>query len=166
MTPSTSRSQVKDRVWAVLSRSQRSTKSLARRLGQALEPGAVIGLIGELGAGKTTFVQGLAEGLGVAASTKVVSPTYALVNEYRTDGGALVHVDLYRLDDTSELRALGIEEQIHRGDAVVAVEWADKMPELMPPQTIWIRLSWEESQGRRISVEGLAKPKGLRLRAL
>ena len=148
--------------WAVHCKSARSTESLARQLAGMLVPGCVIALVGDLGAGKTTFVQGLARGLRVIDSTQVVSPTFALLNEYETEGAPLVHIDLYRLDDQEGARALGLEEQLYRGDAVIAVEWADRMPELFSPTTIWVRIS-EKGTGRRFSVHGLERPPGLRL---
>ena len=135
---------------AVLSRSARSTRSLARRMARGLSPGAVLALVGDLGAGKTTFVQGLAEGLEVFDLAEVVSPTYALVNEYAAPGAPLVHVDFYRLDEPDTVRALGIEEQLYRKDAVLAVEWADKLPDLLPPHTTWIHIDRIDENTRNI----------------
>ena len=148
--------------WAVESRSVKSTQGLARKIASAMKPGKVLGLTGDLGAGKTAFVQGLASGLGVEDLTEVVSPTYALVNEY-AGPVPLVHIDLYRLDEPTEIRALGIQEQLERQDAVAAVEWADHVPEVMPAETIWIRISGQGQEPRRIEVQGMEKPKGIRL---
>ena len=98
------------------------TRGLAARLGRALQVGDVIALTGPLGAGKTTFVQGLAEGLGVPAARHVSSPSFALVNEHpgRVD---LVHVDFYRIRSAAELPELGIEEAYDRqGERIAYVE--------------------------------------------
>ena len=90
----------------VVSDSPEATGDLARRMGSNLRPGSVIALVGELGAGKTTFVQALAEALGVIELAQVVSPSYALMNEYPAEGPPLVHIDLFRLDEPDEARAL------------------------------------------------------------
>jgi tRNA threonylcarbamoyladenosine biosynthesis protein TsaE len=138
----------------------RATQQLAARIGSAVAPGTVIALVGELGAGKTSFVQGLARGLGVLDLRQVLSPTYTLVNEYPGKGTTLVHIDLYRLKDLESARALGLEEQLSRRDAVIAVEWADLLPELLPPEVVRVELEQAKGGGRRITVRGLKLPKG------
>ncbi len=113
---------------AAISRSPTDTKELGRALAAVLEPGDVVVLTGELGAGKTTFVRGLAEGLG--ASGPVVSPTFTLAREYR---GRLpiLHVDLYRLDRVQEVIDLGLED-LAGDDAVIVVEWGDVAAAYLP----------------------------------
>lgn len=146
--------------WQVTLRGPASTKRLARLLGATLEPGTVVALVGELGAGKTSFVQGLAAGLGVTDVTQVVSPTYTLVNEYPGARATLLHLDFYRLLDAESARGLGLDEQIARRDAVVAIEWADHLDTLVPDGSIWVRLSHGETGGRRCEVRNCPKPKG------
>jgi len=121
------------------------TQRLAASLGGVLQVGDVIGLTGSLGAGKTTFVQGLAMGLGVPAERHVASPTFALVNEHpgRID---LVHVDFYRIRGPAELPELGIEEAYDR--AATAIEWADRFPDLLPADTLHISLEVEKDDAR------------------
>lgn len=116
----------------------KQTKQLAARLGRSLQVGDVIALTGPLGAGKTTFVQGLAEGLEVPAERHVASPTFALVNEHsgRID---LVHVDFYRIRGPAELPELGIEEGYER--AVTAIEWAELFPERLPDDALHLTLA-------------------------
>jgi len=106
------------------SRSEEDTQAIARDLAERLTPGAVVLLYGELGAGKTVFVRGLAEGLG-ADPAEVSSPTFTLVHEYR-GRVPVYHVDLYRLQ-RAEVDDLGLEE-LEAGDGVVAIEWADHLP--------------------------------------
>ncbi len=143
--------------FSVTTRSARSTEALARRLAAGLAPGSVIALDGELGAGKTAFVRGLAAGLGVGPG-QVTSPTYALVHEYPGERATLVHVDLYRLSTEEDARALGIEEQLARTDAVIAIEWAERLPGLVPQSAIRVRLESIGPSARRITVQGMAEP--------
>ena len=109
----------------VATASETETAAVGRDLARTLRAGDVVLLQGELGAGKTAFVRGLAEGLGVPAED-VSSPTFTLIQEYRAGRLPLFHVDLYRLDDPREIEDLGIDE-IAR-DGVLAIEWAEKLP--------------------------------------
>ena len=110
---------------------------LAARLGRALAVGDVVALTGPLGAGKTTFVQGLAEGVGVPAERHVASPTFTLVNEH-PGRIPLVHVDLYRIGSPAELPELGIEEAYDR--AATAIEWADRYWDLLPSDVLHVAI--------------------------
>lgn len=130
----------------VISHSPEETRAVAARLAPALRPGSVLALHGDLGAGKTCFIQGLAEALGVTDA--VSSPTYTLISEYQ---GRLpfYHADLYRLDDPAEALRTGLDEYLH-GHGVTAVEWAERAGGLMPPHTIHVRLSAGEFPGDRV----------------
>lgn len=122
------------------------TQAAAVRLGRALQIGDVVALSGELGAGKTTFVQGLAQGLDVPPSRHVASPTFALANEHPGRVG-LVHVDFYRIRSAAELPELGLEEAFDR--AAVAIEWAERFPDWLPDDALRLRLELA-GQGERI----------------
>jgi tRNA threonylcarbamoyladenosine biosynthesis protein TsaE len=106
-------------------RSEAETAAVAHDLAARLDAGFVVLLYGELGAGKTAFVRGLAEGLGVQPD-EVSSPTFTLVQEYRGGRLTLVHADLYRLDNPREFDDLGLDEI--GADGVIAIEWAEKLP--------------------------------------
>jgi tRNA threonylcarbamoyladenosine biosynthesis protein TsaE len=106
-------------------RSEAETAAVGRDLARTLDAGAVVLLSGDLGAGKTAFVRGLAEGLGVDPAD-VSSPTFTLVQEYRRGRLPLFHADLYRLNDAREIEDLGLDEIA--GDGVLAIEWAEKLP--------------------------------------
>jgi len=144
--------------WQLTSDSPEATQKLAQELAHALKPGTIIALIGDLGAGKTHFVQGLAKGLGVYNQSEVVSPTYTLVNIYDGARLNLVHIDLYRLDEGAAVHDLGIEEELYRNDALIAVEWADKFPTLFADDTVWIELRDPGDNTREIRVRGCKRP--------
>jgi tRNA threonylcarbamoyladenosine biosynthesis protein TsaE len=116
-------------------------QTLARRLGQALTIGDVIALTGPLGAGKTTFVQGLADGMGIPPDRHVASPTFALVNEH-PGRIPLVHVDFYRIKDPAELPELGIEEAYDQ--SATAIEWAERFPEWLPADVLSVTIRIED----------------------
>ncbi len=134
---------------AFVTRSPEETRALGEQLAARLQPGAVVGCIGELGAGKTCFLQGLARGLGVTAN--VTSPTFVLVNHYR---GRLpvFHLDAYRTEALTEVLELGLEEMMH-GEGVTVIEWADKIFPLLPAGTTMVRISGLGEEPRRIEVE-------------
>jgi tRNA threonylcarbamoyladenosine biosynthesis protein TsaE len=127
------------------------TQAVGQVLGTAIRPGQVIALRGNLGAGKTTFVQGLARGLGVRS--RVSSPTFVLVNEYTgTSGIRLVHVDTYRLGASArgEAEGMGLEELMDDVGAVVAIEWADRVQELLPADYLLVELGYGVSEEERV----------------
>lgn len=109
----------------ITTRSEEETSAVGRELAATLSAGDIVLLYGDLGAGKTAFVRGLAEGLGVSRD-EVSSPTFTLVQEYRGGRLPLFHVDLYRLNDPREIDDLGLEEIA--ADGVLAIEWAEKIP--------------------------------------
>jgi tRNA threonylcarbamoyladenosine biosynthesis protein TsaE len=114
------------------------TQAIGERLGRALAVGDMVALIGALGAGKTTFVQGVARGVGVPAERHVASPTFALVNEH-PGRVPLVHADLYRIEREAELEELGLIEALDR--AAVVVEWLDRFPDVAPGDHLEIRIA-------------------------
>ena len=128
--------------------SERETAALAAALARALPRGAVVYVEGELGAGKTAWVRGAARALGVTGA--VTSPTFTLIQEYRGGRLPLLHVDLYRLDDPREIDDLGLDEL--GSGAVVAIEWADKLPR-PPANAIVVRLEHCGEELRAISIE-------------
>jgi tRNA threonylcarbamoyladenosine biosynthesis protein TsaE len=133
--------------------SEEETAAAGERLAAALRAGDVVLLFGELGAGKTAFVRGVAQGLGAGADD-VSSPTFTLIQEY-AGRVTLYHVDLYRLDPP-EVRDLGLEELVS-GDGVVAIEWAERW-EGRPDDAIEVRISAVEDEARRIEISGAVRP--------
>lgn len=129
--------------------SEDETENIGRQLAATLSAGDVLLLYGDLGAGKTAFVRGLAEGLGIAGD-EVSSPTFTLVQEYRGGRLPLVHVDLYRLDDPREVDDLGLDEIAAAG--VLAIEWADKLAD-PPTGTRCVTIEHTGETKRRIAIE-------------
>ncbi len=132
----------------VTTRSAEETVEFGRRLGSVLRPNDVIALTGQLGAGKTTLIQGLAAGLGVR--DYVTSPTFIIINEY-TGRLPLYHIDLYRLDEGLAVADLGLEEYFSRG-GVCVIEWAERLGALLPPGAERVELGIVSESERKISL--------------
>lgn len=130
------------------SNSEAETRAIGARLAAQLQPGAVLLLSGDLGAGKTAFTKGLAEGLGIDASD-VTSPTFTLVHEYRQGRLPLVHVDLYRLERV-DLDELGMDADL-ANQGVLAIEWADRLMRL-PPGAVFVRIAATTEDLRTITI--------------
>lgn len=121
----------------IFSHSAEQTRRLGLRLGAMLRPGDLVCLQGDLGAGKTTFVQGLAQGWG--SLDAVSSPTFVLVNIYRrADGGQFFHLDSYRLESAPEAEELDFETMLNQGPLVI--EWADRVQAILPPGRLWVEM--------------------------
>ena len=142
----------------ISTRSAEQTREAGERLSATLGPGDVVALTGELGAGKTCFVQGLARGLGAAIWP--TSPTFVLVNEYRADL-PIHHVDAYRVAGPTEMVDVGLLELID-GDGVTAIEWADRIASLLPDRAIHVSIEGVGDEPRTISIRrGAAAGDGL-----
>ena len=122
--------------------SDQETIDLGRRIAQMLPHRAVVLLIGDLGAGKTTLAKGIASGRGAAPPDEVSSPTFTLIHEYGSPGNhnLVYHIDLYRLDHASQIATLGLDELFDR-DALLLIEWGERFPELLPENLIRIHLT-------------------------
>ena len=129
--------------------SAQETIELGRSIAVALPRRAVVLLIGNLGAGKTTLAKGIVSGLGVAEPDEVASPTFTLIHEYGE--GRVYHIDLYRLDRAAEVAMLGLDE-IFEKEAVVLIEWGERFPGLIPQKRIEIRLRTGEGDTREVNI--------------
>ena len=139
----------------VFSRSPGQTRRVGIRLGALLKPGDLICLSGDLGSGKTTFVQGISQGWG--SLDPVTSPTFVLVNIYRKpDGKNLHHLDAYRLQNEYEAYDLDLEQMLETGSLVV--EWPEKIVRALPQEHLWVELSWNSAEHRDL----VFLPKGKR----
>ena len=132
-------------------RSATETQALAARLAAEMPPGTVLCLHGDLGAGKTCFVQGLAKALGVRRP--VGSPTFTLINEYR-GVKPLAHIDLYRIRGAGDAFGLGLEDYLYHFGGIVAIEWAERVAELLPEECWHVRLATgTEADVRHVTVD-------------
>lgn len=132
---------------------EEQTEALGFRLGQLIQPGAVIAYTGNLGAGKTAFTRGLARGLGIP--DRVTSPTFTIVNEYEGGRLPLFHFDMYRLGSSDELFDIGWEDYLARG-GVCAVEWSENVREALPPDAVTVTIARcpENDSWRSITIAG------------
>ncbi len=128
---------------------EEETIELGRRIAATLPRRAVVLLIGNLGAGKTTLAKGIISGLGAGEAEEVTSPTFTLIHEYGE--GRVYHIDLYRLDRAEEVATLGLDEIFDR-EAVVLIEWGERFPQLMPEARVEIRLEPVGDEARRIDI--------------
>ncbi len=136
------------------SRSPEQTRRVGRRLGEVLETGDVICLQGDLGAGKTTLVQGIAQGWGSLDS--VSSPTFILVNVYRrADESQLFHMDAYRLDSAPEAEELDLDSMLAQG--ALLVEWPERMNGLIPNERLWVNLEHLDEEEREMKFKATGK---------
>lgn len=133
----------------LVSHSPDDTVAAGRALAQRLAPGSCVALEGELGAGKTHFVRGLVAGWGGAEEAN--SPTFALLHEYRTPRGPVFHLDLYRAESAEEIWSAAHDE-LASPHGMVVVEWADRFPELLPPDHTRVRLIHDAAGSRRIEI--------------
>jgi len=143
-------------VTELISRDPQDTIRTGRRIGELLEPGAVLSLEGVLGSGKTTLVKGIALSLGIEEA--VTSPTFTLISRYRGRRAGrdleLVHIDLYRIAAERELEDLGLEE-ILAAPAISVIEWGEKARSFLPPETVRLRLDLRADGARRLVLTGL-----------
>lgn len=134
---------------------EKDTEKLGEKIGQKVQPGTVIALIGDLGTGKTTLTKSIARGLGVTET--VTSPTFNIIREYRSGRLPLYHFDVYRIGDPDEMFELGYEEYFY-GDGICVVEWADIIEELLPEDAVVITIDRGASdEEREYEIEGAAE---------
>ena len=141
------------------------TKNLAKKLAREIlncfstKKAVVIGLVGDLGGGKTTFLQGFARGLGIRQ--KILSPTFIIMKKFLISNSQFLnfyHIDCYRIKKPKELLALGFKEIISGPENIVAVEWADRIKSILPQNAIWIRFKFMDKKTRKITMTKFKMP--------
>jgi tRNA threonylcarbamoyladenosine biosynthesis protein TsaE len=132
-----------------ISDSPAETETAGREFAQDLPPGAIVALVGPLGAGKTQFVKGMVAEIGGAEP--VASPTFTLIHEYTGGRMPVYHFDFFRIEDRQSAERLGLDEYFF-GDGISVIEWADKFPELIPAEARWISLEPKSETDRVITL--------------
>jgi tRNA threonylcarbamoyladenosine biosynthesis protein TsaE len=134
-----------------ITNSKEETKALAENFSKKLKSGDFLAFYGNLGSGKTTFIQGLAKGLGV--KKRIISPTFIIRRHYKLAKINFYHIDLYRTEGRRGLLGLGIDEIIGDKNNIVALEWAEKMGDMLPKRRIDVHLEYLEDSKRRITIK-------------
>jgi tRNA threonylcarbamoyladenosine biosynthesis protein TsaE len=138
----------------LITHSEKATLDFAKKFAQMLKGGEVIGLIGDLGAGKTIFTKGLAVGLGIKAN--VTSPTFALMKIYKVVGKKnikqLCHIDAYRIKSANDISAIGADEYFGQADTISVIEWADNLKKILPNKIISVNIKYEDENNRKIII--------------
>jgi tRNA threonylcarbamoyladenosine biosynthesis protein TsaE len=139
----------------ILSKSTSETIRIGKSIGSRLLPGDVVALVGELGAGKTQFIKGLAAGVGIGNPTYISSPSFTLINEY-PGKIPFYHIDLFRLEREKEAEELGLEDYF-QGGGITAIEWADKIISLLPKEMLFIHIAYTGKNTRSLEITGKGK---------
>jgi len=134
----------------IVTKSGQETQKLGEKIANTLRNGGVVALYGELGSGKTTFIQGFARGLGI--KQRIVSPTFVFIRQYYLPSKIyhLYHIDLYRIEKPEEAKGLGLEEILSDPNAIVAIEWAEKVSDILPEKRIDIKFEVLNENERKI----------------
>jgi len=140
------------------------TRQLGQKIGTLIKLPLIIALRGDLGSGKTAFVQGLAKGLEVPDGYYITSPTFTLINEY-PGRMSLVHVDLYRLESIDDLEDLGLDELLY-GQAVIAIEWAEKLTGSQPAEQLLVTMEIIDDECRKLTLDATGHDEVNLIRAL
>jgi len=141
----------------LITKSDKETKDFGKEFAKELKPGETLFLYGDLGAGKTTFVQGLAEGLGI--TERILSPTFVLQRTHAVNFNGiknLNHIDLYRLEGKQAIESLGLFETIHGEDEVTIIEWADRLTDYKPTKGYELRFKYVGENRREIQIKKLS----------
>jgi tRNA threonylcarbamoyladenosine biosynthesis protein TsaE len=136
----------------ITTQSAEETIAFGRTLAELLAPPKLVLLRGDLGAGKTTLVKGIAAAFEAAEEEDVTSPTFTLVHEYRGPRANLYHIDLYRIDTLRELETLGLDDLRAEGNSILLIEWGEKFPRLLRERDVEIALERDGENGRRIRI--------------
>ena len=135
----------------ILTKSTQETKKLAKDLASKLKGGEILALSGDLGAGKTTFVQGFAKGLGIRE--KITSPTFVVAKRFPVsspDFQYFYHIDMYRIPGDEDVKELGLKEVFNNNTNLVIIEWSHRVSKLLPKGTVWVKMSHGDREEERV----------------
>jgi len=138
----------------MVTNSARETQKLGEKISADLKPGSILALYGELGSGKTTFIQGLARGLGI--KKRIISPTFVFIRQHPITSHwlpvTLYHIDLYRIEKANDIRDLGLKEIFSDPQAIIVIEWADRIKEVLPKKRMDIYFGYRGENKRKIEI--------------
>jgi len=140
----------------MITKNAEDTIKYGEKFAKKLHGGDILALSGDLGSGKTTFIKGLARGLGVKEN--ITSPTFVLLKEYKLrpkvhlGGGLLVHIDAYRINNINDIKSIGIEDYLNRKDVILVIEWAEKIKKILPKNIITINFRHIDANSREIII--------------
>jgi len=141
----------------IITKSANETQKLGEKIGRDLKGRSIIALYGELGSGKTTFIQGLAKGLGI--KKRIISPTFVFIRQYQATNHQLpitfYHIDLYRVEKFEDTKGLGLEEIFADRSSIIAIEWAEKIKKILPKKRIDVYFEYEAGNSRQITINKL-----------
>ena len=134
----------------IITKNFEETKSFGKSFAKQIKNGGIIALYGQLGSGKTTFTQGLANGLGI--KKRIISPTFIVIRTYKLRIKNFYHIDLYRVENKTEIQNLGLQELLDNPENIVVIEWAEKLENLLPKKRIDIHFTEIEKDKRKIKI--------------
>ena len=139
----------------ITTNSDEETRNFAKGLLKELKPGDILALEGDLGGGKTTFTQGLLSAIGI--KEKITSPTFLIIKKYKLvrkkQFSEIFHIDFYRIEDSKETEYLGIQEIFEHKSALIIIEWADRVKNIIPKRAIWVKFKFVSENKRLITVK-------------
>ncbi|MFH1186745.1 MAG: tRNA (adenosine(37)-N6)-threonylcarbamoyltransferase complex ATPase subunit type 1 TsaE [Candidatus Levyibacteriota bacterium] len=135
----------------IITKNKNETQKLGKDLAKEIKKGVVLALYGELGSGKTTFVQGFAKGLRI--KNRIISPTFIILRKYKLKKRNFFHIDLYRIQTGDDINSLGIEEIFTNKENIIAIEWAEKLEKLLPCKRIDIFFKDLGGNKRKITIK-------------
>jgi tRNA threonylcarbamoyladenosine biosynthesis protein TsaE len=127
------------------------TKLLGKKLAKQLKSGDILAFYGNLGSGKTTFIQGLALGLNI--KRRIISPTFIIVRHYELEKGSFYHIDLYRTQNVNDLFSVGLDEIVSNNENIVTIEWAEKLGKLLPKKRYDLHFTYLDENTREIKIK-------------
>lgn len=133
-----------------VTKSFEETQDLGKEFGRTLRGGEFIALYGNLGSGKTTFVQGLALGIGI--KRRIISPTFIIIRSYKIESKMFYHIDLYRIQTATDLNGIGMQDIIKDKNSIIVVEWAEKMEHLLPEKRFDVFFEYLDENKRKIKI--------------
>lgn len=131
-----------------ITKNKKETQKIGEEFAKKITNGQILAFFGDLGSGKTTFIQGFSKGLGI--KRRIISPTFIIVRKYDINDNNFFHVDLYRVETENDIKSVGLDQIMEDGKSIVAIEWSEKLGKLLPKKRIEIHIDLLENEQRKI----------------